>query len=192
MRRVATDLGVDPMTLYRHVDNKDALLDGIVERLWSQVPVPVDESGDWRSILTQLGHALRGVVADHPHAAPLLLSRPVMPRTALELFQRALEVVQEAGFDERRAAAIVRCVSSVALSNAALQISYGEPLREAEGSGEAGPDQWISMAQLLPPDTPPELVRVAWAVCPPMEAADDFRFAVEMIVAGAEHLRDPG
>lgn len=228
MRRVATDLGVDPMSLYRHVDNKDALLDGIVEQLWSQVPIPGDDaaaerSADWKGVLEQLGSGLREVVISHPYAAPLLLSRPVMPRSALEFLKRALDVVQAAGFEERRAAAIVRCVSSVALSDAALQVSFGEVLRDerrgGDGSGgggrgdadhahhdqergdpvgasgpgsrgEPGPDQWISIAQLLPPDTPAELVRVAWAVCPPTEFGGDFDLALELILAGAERLRE--
>ena len=43
---------------------------------------------------------------------------------------------------------------------------------------------------MLPPDTPAELVRVAWAVCPPPEAGDDADLALELIVAGAERLRD--
>lgn len=194
MRRVATELSVDPMSLYRHVDNKDALLDGIVEQLWAQVPVPTSDIAaqppeDWKAALRRLGRGLREVVMSHPHAAPLLLSRPVMPRSALEFLQQALEVVQEAGFDERRAAAIVRCVSSVAMSDAALRVSYGWPTQEADGRDEPGPDQWISIAQMLPPDTPPELVRVAWTVCPPLEVGEDFDLALELIVAGAEHLR---
>ena len=113
-----------------------------------------------------------------------------MPRSALEFLQRALEVVQVAGFDERRAAAIVRAVSSVALSDAARRVSYGWPMQEGDGSGEPGPDQWISLAQLLPPDTPPDLVRVAWTVCPPPDTGGDVDVALELIVAGAEHLRE--
>ncbi len=195
MRRVATELGVDPMSLYRHVDNKDALLDGIVEQLWSLVPT--EEPGathdglpEWEALLRQLGHALRNVVLRHPNAAPLLLSRPVMPRSALEFLERALTAVQAAGFDERRAAAIVRSVSSVALSDAALRVGSGWSRGEVGGS-EPGPDQWISIAQLLPPDTPPELVRVAWTVCPPVDASDDFDVALELILAGARHLDGP-
>lgn len=38
MRRVATDLGVDPMALYRHVDNKDALLGGVAENSGPRSP----------------------------------------------------------------------------------------------------------------------------------------------------------
>jgi TetR/AcrR family transcriptional regulator, tetracycline repressor protein len=189
MRRVATELGVDPMTLYRHLENKEALLDGIVELLWGQVTVSTDETSDWRTVLTQLGHGLREVVLAHPEAASLLLSRPVMPRSALELLQHALEAVQAAGFDDRRAAAIVRCVSSVALSDATLQVSYGQPGRGTGDRDDPGPDEWISIAQMLPPDTPPDLVRVAWAVCLPMEDSSDFSFAIDLITAGAEHLR---
>lgn len=190
MRRVATELGVDPMTLYRHVKNKEALLDGIVEQLWSHVSVTASGSEDWKAVLGQLGTGLREVVMRHPNAATLLLSRPVLPRSALELLQRALQVVTDAGFEERRAAAIVRCVSSVALSDAALQVGYGVSSRQGGDPGEIAPDQLISLTQLLPPDTPPDLVRVAWTICPPLETDGDFGFALELIVAGAEHLRE--
>lgn len=191
MRRVATELQVDPMTLYRHVKNKDALLDGIVEQLWSRVGDQNREVGDWRAALAQLAERLREVVMSHPNAASLLLARPVLPRSALEALKRVLEKVKSAGFEERHAAAIVRCVSSVALSDAALHVSYGSPQRPA-GDAEVAPDQWISLTQLLPADTPADLVRVAWAICPRSEPDDDFGFALELIVAGAQQLRDDG
>ena len=75
------------------------------------------------------------------------------------------------------------------MTDAALRVSYGWPVQETDG-GEPGPDQWISIAQLLPPDTPPELVRVAWTVCPPRGADDDFDLVLELIVTGAQRLRD--
>lgn len=64
-RRVATELGVDPMALYRHVKSKDALLDGVVELLWRQVPPP------------------QAAVAHHqPVGQPISRPAPARPSTA--------------------------------------------------------------------------------------------------------------
>ncbi|NDK30258.1 TetR/AcrR family transcriptional regulator [Nesterenkonia haasae] len=190
MRRIATELQVDPMTIYRHVKNKDALLDGVVEQLWSQVWPQGPDSEEWKAVLSHLGRGLRDVMMRHPSAGPLLLSRPVLPGSALVVLKHALDVVKDAGFTEQEAATIVRCVSSVALSDSALRVTYELPQRPHNASGEPDPEQLISLTQLLPPDTPPDLVRVAWTICPPLETDDDFGFTLDLIVAGAEHLRN--
>ena len=49
MRAVAGDLGVEAMSLYWHVDGKEALLDGVVERLLAEVDPAPSPAGDWRA-----------------------------------------------------------------------------------------------------------------------------------------------
>lgn len=188
MRRVAAKLGVDPMALYRHVKSKDALLDGVVEMLWRHVPQP-RRGDDWTEALRSFAHGLRAVVNAHPGAAPLLLTRPVFPRPALEATDILLNNIRDAGFDELRAAQILRSVTSTALGDALAALSYraltGSPPRPASPSE---PDAWISLSQALPENTPTELVRTAYAVCA-CEPDADFSFVLDLILQGAQELK---
>lgn len=181
MRRVAATLEVDPMTLYRHVDGKDALLDGIVELIWDEVPALVDDQ-DWADAIRAFAAALTAAIDAHPNAVPLLLTRPVMSRATLEAFSALLERLGDAGVDDHHAARLVRAVNSVVLSDAAVGATF--PITRAD----AGPDAWITLAQRLPDDTPPHLVRTASAVCAPGEAGSDADFLIELLISGARQL----
>src|SRR5262249_51463896 len=60
MRRLAEQLKVDPMSLYNYVDGKDALLDGLAEQLWSEVPLP-DRAKGWKSVLRAYAISIRDI-----------------------------------------------------------------------------------------------------------------------------------
>src|SRR5215469_560980 len=64
MRKLAQELHIDPMTIYRHFENKEALLGGLAEMLWAEVEVP--DADDWEAILESLARSLRGVAHAHP------------------------------------------------------------------------------------------------------------------------------
>ena len=188
MRRVAADLGVDPMTLYRYVDGKEALLDGIVETLWRQVAQVRLEVSDWGDALRSFAASLRAVVQAHPTATGLLLTRPAVPRPTLEAFEALLDLLRDAGFEDRDAARLIRVVTSVVLTEAAGALTYRDL---APQTGHATPepvDGWISLAQLLPDDTPANLVRTAYLICAPQEAGDDVAFLVDLVLKGAQGL----
>src|SRR6266702_7576911 len=53
MRKLAQELGVDPMSIYRHFENKDALLDGVADMLWGEVELPGRETG-WEALLRSI------------------------------------------------------------------------------------------------------------------------------------------
>jgi len=78
MHKLGAELGVQGMSLYSHVASKDALLDGIVEAMTWEAEMPA-AGMDWRDALRHLAREIRGVILRHPAAAPLLVSRRVMP-----------------------------------------------------------------------------------------------------------------
>src|SRR5713101_10104002 len=96
MRKLAQELGVDPMSLYRHFENKDALLDGVAEVLWGEVELPGSETG-WEALLRSMATSLRALAHAHPHAYSLLLNRQILPLAALRLWDVALEQLQQDG-----------------------------------------------------------------------------------------------
>ena len=78
MRAVAAELGVEAMSLYWHVPGKEALLDGVVERMLVEVAPEVEHRDDWRDELYGLrATPTRGVLLRHPNAIPLLAGRPL-------------------------------------------------------------------------------------------------------------------
>ncbi|MEV4257940.1 TetR family transcriptional regulator, partial [Spirillospora sp. NPDC049652] len=68
MRRIGQELGVEAMSLYQHVAGKDALLDGLVEQLFTQVALPPAGAADWRGWLRGYADALLGALLAHPRA----------------------------------------------------------------------------------------------------------------------------
>ena len=119
MRRLGHALDRNPMGIYRHATDKDALLDGVVEHVLSALVVTRkpgrdaesvdrdgdDGDGDWETALRHTAHAFRRIALAHPNAVPLLVTRSVTgplalrPLGTLRPLEELLEVFIGAGFD---------------------------------------------------------------------------------------------
>ena len=103
MRKLGARLGVEAMALYHYVKRKDDLLDLLVERAVlsgaQEANEPGDADVDWRQRLSGYARRLRAGLVAHPHLVPLLLSRPVRSKAAMESFVAALRNLAEAGFE---------------------------------------------------------------------------------------------
>src|SRR5262249_44725801 len=67
MRKLAQELGVEAMSLYHHVANKDDILDGIVDVVFSEIELPSSESG-WRMAMRRRAISVREALRRHPWA----------------------------------------------------------------------------------------------------------------------------
>lgn len=74
IRRLAEHLGVKPMSIYHHVANKEAILDGLVDAVFAEIDPPPDELG-WKEALRHRCVSARRVLARHPWAPPLMETR---------------------------------------------------------------------------------------------------------------------
>lgn len=74
MRRLAAELGVAPMSLYRHVESRDDVEDAVARRLVASVRC--EHGPDWRDAIREWGRGYRAMARRHPHALPLLARRP--------------------------------------------------------------------------------------------------------------------
>jgi AcrR family transcriptional regulator len=98
MRRLGSELGVDPMAVYRHVPNKSALFDGITEIIWSSVDLDgIDVAGTWQDQLSAVMHTLRDALRAHPRAVVVLGTRPVTGTELFTLLERLLGLLVAAG-----------------------------------------------------------------------------------------------
>ena len=102
MRRLGSALGVEAMSLYRHVDGKEALLDGVVELLTQEIDVPPPGS-EWREALRTILRSYRAVAHAHPHAFPLIALRPLRSAEARARAEAVVQMLLAAGFDRRTA-----------------------------------------------------------------------------------------
>lgn len=121
MRRVAAELGVEAMTLYHHVRNKDALLDGMVDQLVSELPPPQDHSS-WQETLRAFAHAFLSVLSAHPNLIGLVASRPALTPRNLGTMERLLESICAAGVEPGRAHDMVQSLAAFVLGYAATGI----------------------------------------------------------------------
>ena len=110
MRRLGKALGRDPMRVYRHAASKEALLDGVVDLVLSQLTVPaLQHAEDGERVLRVTAHAFRALALAHPHVVPLLVTRPLAtplalrPSSTLRSLEALLELFIVAGLDGRSA-----------------------------------------------------------------------------------------
>lgn len=151
MRRLAGTLGVEAMSLYKHVSGRDNLLDTVVEALlddlYADPEVQPDVARDWRDYLRRLAHGVRRVALDHPQVFPLVATRPPAapwirpPLRSLNWIEAFLEALQNYGFGQRQAVDAYKAFTSFLLGHllleiAALQVPIGP---EETGTMENAP-----------------------------------------------------
>jgi TetR/AcrR family tetracycline transcriptional repressor len=102
MRRVAREVGVEAMSLYHHVEDKEDLLDGICERVMSGFEFP-EPSDDWAENCRRGARAWRRLLRDHPDVMRLLTEKrgPVRSVDSMRPMEYALTVLRSSGLSDR-------------------------------------------------------------------------------------------
>ena len=177
MRRLAKELGVDPMAIYHHVPNKRALLSGLVERTFSEMRVPEPE-GSWRERVRAWAHAFRDVARAHPKLVPHLASYPEAAAEAtLESTEELYAAFEAAGM-----------LPGEILGAVGVVVDYVNGFALAEASGVLGePDEQREMLAML--DARPQglpAMRRTFAALAGEDLASDFEFGLEVVLAGLE------
>jgi AcrR family transcriptional regulator len=181
IRKLATELGVTPMALYWHFRGKDELLEGLTERLWSEMDTSVDAALPWPEQLRALLTSLISVLRAHPAAPQLFMHAGKGSAAQLNATEVALELLRSAGFSPRDASALARYALWTG-----IMLVMSEPGIELINDAERPELQRRKQVVLatLPPARYPRLVECAI----PMTACDDpethYQFGVEMFMAG--------
>ena len=121
MRKLGAELGVEAMSLYNHVPNKGALLDGMVEVLLGELEVPPEGEG-WEGRVRGAYRAFRRLAHEHPNVFPLLVVRPPDTMDGVWLVEEFLKTLRGAGFDPETALYAFRALSSYASGYAMSEI----------------------------------------------------------------------
>ncbi|MFL5727641.1 MAG: TetR/AcrR family transcriptional regulator [Chloroflexota bacterium] len=97
MRRLGQELGVEAMALYRHVRNKEELVDGVIDLVVGEI-VPPKFDADWRSAMRKLSLAARAVMLRHAWAPSLIVDRPTIGPATLGHIERVMAILRGGGF----------------------------------------------------------------------------------------------
>jgi AcrR family transcriptional regulator len=108
MRRLGARLGVEAMSLYRHVRDKDDVLEAVQTAVAEDIEITGVDPTDWRSLLHGIAAGFRRALLRHPNAIPLIATRP--PRVPDARVLRTWGALEAAGFsaeDARKALIVV-------------------------------------------------------------------------------------
>lgn len=182
MRAVATRLGVEAMSLYNHVANKEDILDGMVDLVIEQIDVPA-ESDDWRTAMHRRAMSARGVFGRHRWAPMLLDSRQSSGPARLHYFDSVLGALMRAGFSLDSASRAFSLLDSYVYGFGIQQFNFS-------AEGDAPPEAMAeAILAFIPAEEYPYLHRMAsHAMQVGYDPEADFAFGLEMILDGLQRV----
>ncbi|WP_406369423.1 TetR family transcriptional regulator [Streptomyces sp. NBC_00647] len=173
MRRLGARLGVEAMALYRYAEGKDALLDGLVEALYLELEEHLSaghapDAGStesapdaWRADLHRIARATYEVGLAHPQVVPLLSTRMLAvplarrPLAVLKEHERVLALLEGAGLDRDRSAAVFRAFTGWVLGYLSVELRA-----MVDNPEEADPAFRLGLHR-MPPQELPRLREIA-------------------------------
>ncbi len=156
MRALADSIGVKPMTIYRYLANKEAILAVVADRLWQQLPEPDPSIQGWQNQLRAMWGLLFELMLDHPQAIPLIARGAAYSNTAASSTAGMVAVLKRAGFSPQHASEFVHAAGSLVVGFAfghlwQAQAGRGEGPSEPAGTlGSIEPELLGYLAQLGP------------------------------------------
>ena len=185
MRRVAQELGVEAMSLYHHVPNKDAILDGVVDAVFAAIELP-RAGGDWRAAIRARAGSARAVLSRHSWALGLMDSRRNPGPATLCHHDAVLGVLRGAGFSVVMAAHAVSLLDSYVggyvLQEANLPLATSDDVAEVAGG----------ILESLPPGELPHLREMIadHGMRPDYDHASEFGYGLDLILDALDARRN--
>ncbi len=182
MRNLAQALGVEAMSLYHHVKNKDDILDGLIEVVVSEIEVPTI-GGDWREAMRRRASSAHRVLTAHPWATTLLMSRISIGPAMMRYVNATLGCLRESGFSFPLADHAWNAMDSYI---------YGFTLQQLNSPVQ--PDDYAAAAAMFAPqidaEAYPYLVGLtAEVVAGRHDGVNNLEFGFELVLDGLERLR---
>ena len=125
IRSLAADLGVAPMSLYRHIRDKDDLLNEVVDRLLARVWRPAAGEDDWQAWIVEAVANLRQFLVTQPAALHVYLRHPVVSPAAVDRMDAMMGILRRGGLDEVTARSAYGALHTYTIGFAALEASRG-------------------------------------------------------------------
>jgi AcrR family transcriptional regulator len=181
MRRLAEEMGVAPMALYRHVASKDDLIDGMVDIVFGEIDLPAS-GGDWRTAMRQRAISVHDALSRHRWAIGLMESRANPGPANLRHHDAVIGSLSGAGFD----------MEQVAHAYSALDAYiYGFALTKMNLPFDETTDMATMADQMLEPfpvNEYPNMVAFITdhAMKPGYNFADEFEYGLDLVLDGLD------
>ena len=185
MRRLGDELGVEAMSLYNHVSNKDDLLNGMIDAVFAEIDLAADAT-DWKSAMRKRAISLRETLTRHPWATGLMDSGTTPGHFTMRHHDSVIGTLRSGGF-------------SLALTAHAFSVLdsyiYGFAMQETSLPFDT-PEETAAMATMmfahLPADEFPNLAEFTrdHVLQPGYNYADEYEFGLDLILDGLQMARD--
>jgi AcrR family transcriptional regulator len=176
MQRIGRRLGVEAMSLYRHVRNKDDILDGIVDLVFAEIELSADPA-TWRTVLRARSISTRAALRRHPWAIALMESRMTPGPANLRIHEDTITVLLDAGCSAVMAVHVYNLVDSYVLGFALQEVNF--PFSNAEELAAMSEEVLAN----LQADEYPNSARVARELLTSgFDYADEFEFGLDLIL----------
>jgi AcrR family transcriptional regulator len=184
MRKLGVQLGVEAMSLYNHVANKEDLLDGMIDRVFGEIELPAGETG-WRTAIRQRAISARAVLSRHPWAIGLMQSRATPGPATLRHHDAVIGTLREAGFSVAMTAHAFSALDSYVYGFALQEASL--PFDNAKETTEVA----HSIMARFPSGEYPYLseLTVEHVLRPGYDYGREFEFGLDLILDGLERAR---
>jgi len=187
MRKLAQQLGVVPMALYKHVANKDELLDGMVDVVVGEIDPPLSGT-DWKTAIRRRVLSARRALLRHPWASRVIESRATATPTVLQYMDSMIGIFRAGGF-------------SIDLTHHAMHamgsrlLGFSQEL--FDDTADIGPEMQADMLRDLA-DGYPSITELVMAITHDEgsvvgQGCDDqfeFEFALDLMLDGLARLQD--
>jgi len=185
MRKLADVLQVAPMALYRHVANKDDLIDAMIDIVFTEIESPAHDA-DWRTAMRQRALSVRDALVRHRWAIGLMESRLHPGPANLRHHDAVLGNLRASGFSVEMAAHAYSVLDAYIYGFALTKMN----LPFGDGRGDV-PDIAESMLEPFPDNAYPNLVEFITdhAMKPGYEYGDEFEYGLDLIIDGLDRAQ---
>ena len=188
MRKIAQELGVVPMALYKHVAGKDELLGGMIDVVVGEIDPPATDDVDWRAAVRQRILSARRALVRHPWASRVMESRTAPTPTILAYMDSMIGMFRAGGFSMDLTHHAMHAMGS-------RLMGFTQELFNDTGDvdPEVEAEMWGQMANVYPSIY--DLFRTvshedASVVGPGCDDQFEFEFALDLLLDGLEKLKD--
>jgi len=187
MRKLGEELGVEAMSLYTHVANKEDLLDGMTDAVFAEIELPSGDD-DWRTAMRQRAISTHAVLARHPWATPLMQSRTHPGPATLRHHDTVIGTLRRADFSIGLTAHALSALDSYiygfALQQTSLPFETGEETAELAEliMGRFASGEYPHLTELT----------VEHVLQPGYDYGDEFLFGLDLVLDGLDRARSGG
>jgi AcrR family transcriptional regulator len=180
MRRLAAELGVEAMSLYHHVANKDEILDGILDVVAAEIELPADR--DWKDATRIRAVSAQETLGRHHWAGALWVSRLNIGPARMRYMDVALRTFRSGGLSEDLTHHAYHVVENHVIGYTLQQLSFGVDMDDLDELGKE------FLARLPAEDYPDLALHVRQHVDPVEADETEFGFGLRLILDGVERL----